>query len=149
MRKVIVPNSFFEEAVEVLKTGKSVKLHIDGQSMYPFIHGGTDLVEVVPYDAREELPRWCCPLYQWEGKYMIHRYIGKKDGLCQMLGDGNVVRIETVKQEEIAGLLRTIYRPDGTVQDCREPRWIRRSEWWYRLRKVRRVLLPLFRILSI
>ena len=42
MRKLVVPNSFFFEAAETLREGRSVRLHVDGQSMYPFIHGGKD-----------------------------------------------------------------------------------------------------------
>lgn len=61
MRKLIVPNSFLSEAAEALRAGQTVKLHIDGQSMYPFIHGGKDLVEVVPCPPEGELPLYCRP----------------------------------------------------------------------------------------
>ena len=44
-----------------------------------------------------------------------------------MLGDGNLARIERVKREDIIGILRTIYRPDGTTQDCRDTQWLRRQ----------------------
>lgn len=130
----------------MLRKGQTVKLHIDGQSMFPFIRGGIDLVEVVPCLMEGDLPDWCCPFYQWEGQYMIHRYIGQEGDECLMLGDGNLSRIERVKRPEIIGLLRTIYHPDGTVQDCREKRWLKKGEWWYRLRFLRRGLLPLFRL---
>ena len=144
MRRLVVPNSFFAEAAEVLRSGQPVKLHVDGRSMYPFIHGGRDFILVEPYRPEEELPRFCCPFYQWQGTYMIHRYIGQtEDGRCRMLGDGNIARIEEVRREEIIGLLRTIYRPDGTEQDCRDPRWLRKARWWYWLKPVRRFLIPL------
>ena len=48
MRKITVSNDFFAEAAEALRQGQTVKLLIGGQSMYPFIRGGIDLVEVVP-----------------------------------------------------------------------------------------------------
>ena len=149
MRKLVVPNSFFTEAAETLRSGQSVRLHVDGQSMYPFIHGGKDEIEVVPYDGESPLEPWCCPFYQWEGNYMIHRYIGMNGNRCQMLGDGNIYRIEEVEKKDIAGILRTIYHPDGTEQDCRDPRWLKKAVWWYRLRKVRRFLIPLFRLLKV
>ena len=149
MRKLIVPNSFLSEAAEALRAGQTVKLHIDGQSMYPFIHGGKDLVEVVPCPPEGELPLYCCPFYQWEGRYMIHRYIGREGDECLMLGDGNLVRIERVRRSDIIGLLRTIYRPDGTEQVCTDARWLRRAHWGVRLRPLRRFLLPLCRLLHI
>lgn len=149
MRKLTVTNDFLAEAAEILKQGQTVKLLVGGESMYPFIRGGTDLVEVVPCPPEGELPLWCCPFYQWQGGYMIHRYIGKEGDDCLMLGDGNVARIERVKRKDIIGLLQTIYHLDGTVQDCRDPRWVKKAEWWYRMRKLRRWLLPIFKILHI
>lgn len=149
MRKIAVPNSFFAEAAEALKKGHPVKLLIGGESMYPFIRGGVDWVEVVPCPMEGELPAWCCPFYSWEGRYMIHRYIGSEGDECLMLGDGNVARIERVKREDIIGLLRTIYHPNGTMQDCRDARWLKRAEWWYRLKFLRRWLLPLFKMLHL
>lgn len=127
MRKITVSNDFFAEAAEALRQGQTVKLLIGGQSMYPFIRGGIDLVEVVPCPPDEELPAWCCPFYQWEGRYMIHRYIGREGDDCLMLGDGNVARIERVKRKDIIGVLQTICRPDGTTQDCRDARWLKRQ----------------------
>ena len=149
MRKITVSNDFFAGVAEALKQGQTLTLLIDGQSMYPFIRGGVDQVEVVPYPSEDELPAWCCPFYQWEGRYMIHRYIGREKDEYLMLGDGNVFRIERVKREDIIGILRTIYRPDGTVQDCRDTRWLKKAEWWYRLRFLRRWLLPAFKMLHI
>ena len=149
MRKLVVPNSFFSEAAEALREGHSVRLHVDGQSMYPFIHGGKDEIEVVPYDGKSPLEPWCCPFYQWGGNYMIHRFIGMNGDMCRMLGDGNIYRIEELPPKDIIGILRTIYHPDGSTQDCRDPRWIKKAIWWYRLRKLRRFLLPLLRLLKI
>lgn len=149
MRKLIVPNDFFSAAAEALRNGSSVRLHVDGQSMYPFIHGGIDEIEVVPYDGQTPPEPWCCPFYQWNGSYMIHRFIGMNGDKWQMLGDGNICRVEEVSQGEIIGILRTIYHPDGTCQDCRDSRWLRRAEWWYRLRSVRRFLIPLFKLLRV
>lgn len=149
MRKITVSNAFFAEAAEALKQGQTVKLLIGGQSMYPFIRGGIDLVEVVPCPPEAELPAWCCPFYQWEGRYMIHRYIGREGDEYLTLGDGNVARIERVKREEIIGVLRYIYRPDGARVDCNDKDWLKKAKWWYRLRCLRRWLLPIFKMLHV
>ena len=148
MRKITVPNSFFTEAAEVLKNGQSVKIHVDGQSMYPFIKGGFDQIEIVPYNPTEELRLWCCPFFRWREDYLIQRFIGKEGDRYKMMGDGNIYRIEEVRQNEIIGVLRYIYHPDGSVQDCMNPRWLKWGERWYRMRSLRRFLLPVFRIVS-
>lgn len=149
MRRITLPNGFMHEAASLLREGKSVKLHITGDSMLPFIHGGEDVVEIEPCPATGDLPEWCCPFYCWEGRYMIHRYVGREGEYCLMLGDGNIARIEKVRRDEITGLLRRIYRPDGSVQDCTSTRWLKRGEWWYRLRPLRRWLLPAMKILNV
>lgn len=145
MRKLVVTNDFLAETAEALKQGKTVKVRINGQSMYPFIRGGRDLVEIVPLAPDAPLPAWCCPFYHWGDSYMIHRYIGSESDECLMLGDGNLLRIERVKRSELIGLLRYIYRPDGTVQDCLDADWLKRGGRWYRLRPLRRFLLPLMK----
>lgn len=149
MRKIVVPNRFLAVAEEELRAGRSVRVQIDGQSMYPFIRGGADEVEIVPCPPDGELPAWCCPFYRWEGRYMIHRYVGTEGDRCVMLGDGNLVRREYVRREEIIGLLHRIYRPDGSVQACTDPRWLRKGRLWYRLRPLRRILIPAFRLLHL
>lgn len=145
MRKIIVSNNFLSEVADVLRRGNSVKVKIDGISMLPFIIGGKDLVEIVPLADDEDLKRWCCPLFCWNGKYMVHRYIGKEGNDYLMLGDGNVSRIERVKREDIIGVLRYIIHPDGSVQDCRDENWLKKGMWWYRLRPLRRFILPVLR----
>ena len=149
MRKIILPNDFLGEAARALAEGQTVKIHITGESMYPFIRSGKDIVEIVPCPPEGELPAWCCPFYQWEGRYMVHRYIGRKGEDCLMLGDGNLARIEQIKRNEVISLLRYIYRPDGSIQDCTDARWLRRGAWWYRLRPLRRWLLPVMKRLGI
>ena len=149
MRRIVVPNDFLSVAEEELRAGRTVRLHIDGQSMYPFIRGGRDEVEIVPFPSDRKLPEWCCPFYRWEGRYMVHRYVGMEDGCCVMLGDGNIVRRERVHREDVIGILNKIYRPDGGVQDCSDPRWLRKAKLWYRLRPLRKFLIPAFRFLHI
>lgn len=149
MRRLVVGNEFLDEAAEALRNGQTVKVRIDGWSMYPFIRGGKDLVELEPCDADSELTAWCCPFYCWEGHYMVHRYIGREGDFCLMLGDGNLARVERVRRSEIIGLLRRIYHPDGSVQDCTDARWLRLGALWYRLRPFRRFLLAFIKFLHL
>lgn len=145
MRKIVLSNDFLAEAAESLRNGNTVKVRIDGVSMLPFIKGGKDLVEIVPFSSDEELNLWSCPFYSWNGRYMIHRYIGRQGNEYLMLGDGNVSRIERVRREDIIGVLRYIIHPDGSVQDCRDENWLKKGMWWYRLRPLRRFILPVLR----
>lgn len=148
MRTLSVPNAFFEEAAAMLRAGKTVKMRVCGQSMYPFLHSGKDLVELVPYPGGD-LPLWTVVFYRWEGQYMIHRIVGTDEERYQMMGDGNIYRIEEVHKDEVIGVLRYIHRPDGTVQDCTDARWLSRGGKWYRWLPVRRYLIKIMKLLGV
>lgn len=146
MKKQVVQNLFLEGVAALLQEGRTVRVRIGGRSMDPFICGGVDEVELVPYEPGCDLPLWTCVFFRWGESYVVHRYIGKEGSLFCFMGDGNLVQVEKVEELAILGVLRTIYHPNGTVQDCREPKWLRKGALWYRLRYFRRFLLPLFRI---
>ena len=146
MKKQVVQNRFLEGVAAILAEGHSVRVRIDGQSMYPFIRGAKDEVELVPYQPGSNLPLWTCVFFRWGESYVVHRYIGREGSLFCIMGDGNLVQVEKVEESAIRGVLRTIYPPDGKVQDCRDPKWLRKGALWYRSRRIRRFLLPLFRI---
>ena len=48
MRKIVVGNDFLAGVAESLREGQTVTLYMGGQSMFPAIRGGRDLVEVEP-----------------------------------------------------------------------------------------------------
>ena len=148
VRRVVVQNQFLAEVARVLSEGCSVKVRIDGESMYPFIRGGNDEVELQPYAASRPLQRWECTLFKWKGRYMVHRCIEIQNGMYRMMGDGNLAQIEEVPEEAIVGILSTIYHPDGTTQDCRDTQWLVRGRRWYRWRALRRFLIPILRHLG-
>jgi hypothetical protein len=145
MKQRIVHNAFLAEAARMLELGKSVRIRIGGNSMYPFIQGGKDEVEIVPLDSHPSFPLWSCVFYQWNGHYMIHRYIGRNGNKYRMMGDGNLLQVEEVAVNDIKGVLNAIYRPNGTCQNCLDKRWLRKGKYWFRLRKLRRILIVLIR----
>lgn len=145
MRKIILQNHFLGEIAQVLLEGNPVRIRIDGESMHPFIVGGKDEIELVPYHRECPLELWTCVFFRWQEHYMVHRFIGCHEGRYFMMGDGNLAQIEKVREEDILGILQTIYRADGSVQNCKDKCWLRKGKYWYRFRKFRRFLLPLYR----
>lgn len=147
MKKITLSNSFLAEAETILKEGRNVTLHIGGNSMYPFIIGGKDNVEIAPCPLGQELRLWTCLFYRWKGQYMIHRYVGREGSHLLMMGDGNLGRIERIRREDVLGILLSIHHPDGSLQDCLDEKWLRRGKQWFKLRLLRRWLIPLYRLL--
>ena len=143
--KLIVPNEFLAIAEEELLEGRSVKILADGASMNPFIIGGRDYSEVIPFPKYEEPELWNAYLFKWNGKYVIHRFIGKTGDIYRMLGDGNLKYEETVSREDIIGVLSKIHKPDGNYIDTLSTKWKRKGKNWHQLLPLRRYLLAAFR----
>ena len=51
MKQKIVHNVFLAEAADLLEQGISVKVRIGGESMFPFIRGSKDEVEIIPFNS--------------------------------------------------------------------------------------------------
>ena len=145
MKTLVVQNQFLESVAALLEDGRTVRVRIGGRSMDPFIRGGVDEVELVPYLEGMDLPLWMCVFFRWRDSYIVHRYIGKEGNFFCFMGDGNLVQVEKVEEKDMLGILQTIYHPDGTEQNCRDSKWLRKGALWYRFRCFRRFLLPLYR----
>ena len=145
MRRIVFQKHFFEEIAQLLQEGNPVRVRIDGESMHPFIVGGKDEVLLIPYDKKTPIELWSCIFYKWKGHYMIHRFVGLQDGQYCMMGDGNLVQIERIEESDILGILQTIYHADGSIQDCLGKKWLCQGRYWFKFRKLRRFLLPIYR----
>lgn len=144
-KRMVLKNQFLASVADMLSEGKKVRIRIDGESMYPFIRGGKDEVELIPYTVSRPLQLGECIFYEWKGQFMIHRYIGRKEDKYLMMGDGNLVQIEEVSPHAIKGILGTIFKANGKIQDCSDEKWIKKGLLWYRMRKLRRFILPILK----
>lgn len=142
---LILPNGFLAIAEENLRAGQSVRLRADGSSMYPFIRGADDSVEILPLKPYEEPQRWYAYLCRWNDKYIIHRLIGKQDDEYIFSGDGNTGSRERVGRHEIIGILSHIHRDNGKDIGCLSPGWARKGKVWHTFMPVRRYLLGIHR----
>ena len=79
-----------------------------GKSMRPLFKTGRDAVVLKKVD--KEIKKYDVVLYQdRSGKYILHRVIGKKDGVLIIRGD-NTFRREYVKEESILAYLTSFNR---------------------------------------
>lgn len=82
-----------------------------GVSMRPMLRNRCDRVIIRPV-GEERLKKWDLPLYRRpDGKYVLHRVIGVKDGYYMIRGDNTYVR-EKVPDEWIVGVMTEFYRGD-------------------------------------
>ncbi len=93
-----------------------------GMSMYPMLRNRRDRVILLPV-GKERLRRYDLPMYRRaDGKYVLHRIIGVRDGYYVIRGD-NTYQKEKVRDEQIIGVVSEFYRGS---------RHIRANAWGYR-----------------
>ena len=140
-----LPNEqFFAEVERQLSAGRRVVLRAKGNSMLPFIRGGSDSVELVQAD-------WLAPgdilLFRIPsgGNYFLHRLLRVEGDKLWLMGDGNLKGEECCRRKDVIGKVSSIVHADGSRVDCYSPVMRRKVKLWLRLRPLRRVLLALCR----
>ena len=86
--KRIANECFFAWVESEIKSGRSVKFRVKGNSMMPLLRNGKDEVVVGPYD-KEELKLFDVILFRQTDRYVLHRIIQKRDSRYLMQGDGS------------------------------------------------------------
>lgn len=140
-----LPDAYFEAVAEQLRDGRTVRLRVGGNSMLPFLHDGREVITLSPVKSATCLRKGAVVFFPYQGKYIIHRIVGYRQGLYILQGDGNYAATETARREDIAGLLVRIGYPGGRVWDCTSLSWRCCSRLWRALRPLRPYLLRLFR----
>lgn len=80
-----------------------------GWSMFPMLRNRRDRVIVLP-KGDERLKKYDLPLYRRpDGKYILHRIIGVKDGMYIIRGDNTYVK-EHVPESWVLGYVSEFYR---------------------------------------
>lgn len=85
-----------------------------GWSMWPMLRNRRDRVILLPVGS-ERLKKYDLPLYKRpDGKYILHRIIGVRDGEYIIRGDNTYVK-EHIPDEWILGYVSEFYRADKHV----------------------------------
>lgn len=107
---VTIPNvSLMQHICALLYNGKRVCLRAKGDSMYPFIYGGEDILLITP--VKEKLKRGDIVLaHDAKTGYVAHRIIRLKAEEAILMGDGNLRQREYVKLSQIKGRVEAVVR---------------------------------------
>lgn len=133
---------YFAEVQRMLDDGKEVRIRIKGGSMRPFIHDG-DSVILQTY-CGEPLQLGSNVLAKHEGKYVFHRYVGKKNSQIVLAGDGNLVLQEYINLPDIIAVA-SVHFPQNSAKEINlNHSWARfRGLVWYHIRLLRRIVAKL------
>ena len=132
-----------KEAQNFLSKGEKVTMRGSGNSMIPYLRARDSFV-LSPYRP-EDLKTGRIVLFSYQGKYIIHRIIGRKDECFIIQGDGVCKNKEIVPEKDIIAIVWTIIRSKGKEVSTRS--FGARLYWfaWRLLRPVRRYVLWLLR----
>lgn len=109
---------------EILNAGGEVTFTITGTSMLPMLHHGLDKVSLIKPSG--PLRKYDLPLYRRDNQqFVLHRIIQvKKDGTYIMCGDNQVCKEDSIRPDQIIGVVRGFYRYG---------RYYASDNWKYRL----------------
>ena len=142
--KTLAKNIVIKEAIAMLQEGRRVVLAVKGTSMYPFIIGGKESVELVspqaPLKVGDVVLAWVDGTH-----YVIHRIIGIEGNQVSLMGDGNIRGIEHCSTDEVAAIAEYVISPKGKRRYLYTKGRMRFARLWRRLLPVRRWILAIYR----
>jgi len=145
--RIISNDLYFTEVQHMLNEGKEVRIRIKGDSMRPFIQDG-DSVILKTYRG-EPLRLGSNILAKHEGKYVFHRYVGKKNAQIVLAGDGNLVLQEYINLPDIIAVA-LVHFPQNSAKEINlnHNRARFRGLVWYHIRLLRRIVVKLKKLQS-
>ena len=142
--KTLANNIVIKEAIAMLQEGRRVVLAVKGCSMYPFIIGGKESVELVspqePLKVGDVVLAWVDGTH-----YVIHRIIAIKDNQVSLMGDGNVSGVEHCTKDEVAAIAEYVISPKGKRRYLYTKGRMRFARLWGKLLPIRRWILAIYR----
>ena len=141
MKKMVVPNAILlAEADDLLSRGIEVVLMTKGNSMLPFIRGEKDSVNLKRFGAVNVGDIVLARIAP--DRYVLHRIFAIDGDAVTLMGDGNLVGVESCRLGDILGTVTEIIRPDGRKKK------VTSGALWRKLLPARRYLLWIYRKIS-
>ncbi|WP_312340386.1 S24 family peptidase [Sphingobacterium sp.] len=138
--RVISNEDYFAEVQRILREGKEVRIRVKGNSMCPFIRDG-DTVLLRAYQG-QSLALGSNILAKDKDKFVFHRFVGKKNDLYILAGDGNLVLREYIAETDIIAIAYMHYPKDKALSIAIHRPWARlRGLGWYYMRLLRRIVI--------
>lgn len=109
-----IPNDiFFAQVASELAAGRTVSFKVKGNSMFPLLRDGKDIVFVAP--VNQPLVQRDVVLFNHKGRQVLHRIIKIEENLYTIQGDGVYASKEYCTKEDIIGVVTHISREGGEM----------------------------------
>ena len=100
----------------------AVILRLKGNSMYPLLRNGKDVVVLGKCPA-ESLQPMDVVLFRYRGKHVLHRIIRRKGERLLIQGDGSMVAKEECTVDDVVGKVTSVHRPSGKTVSVESWQW--------------------------
>lgn len=142
-RKIQINNEvFFAEILSDIRSGKTVKINVIGNSMLPFLrYGDQVLLEAVDLD---NIQPGDIVLARYKKQYILHRIRRIKGDTVFLIGDNNLKLIEEVSKSELLAKVLQGFRGQKQLH-LYSRKSIVKSTLYYYLRPLRRVVSKIIR----
>ena len=153
MENFVVDNDeFFETVVALLREGRKVTIPAKGESMLPFIVGGIDSVILEGVEggtpagsALRTAKVGDVVLFRADGRFILHRIIGKDNDKALIQGDGILKAKDLCPCDRIFGRVTTVLKGGVSPVDVGSPSYRRKIWLWMHTVSLRRILLGVWK----
>ena len=132
------------EAIRLVAEGIEVIFPVNGNSMRPFIEGGSESVLLVRPEGIKPMDIVLARVER--DRYVVHRVLSIEGERVTLMGDGNLAGREYCECKDIYAKVTHIVRKDGRKRALDTSFMIFLQEMWLVFLPIRRYLLKLYRI---
>ena len=138
--KIVANDTFFAWVEAEIAAGRLVRFRLKGNSMFPLLRNGKDVVilEKCPADSLQPMD---VVLFRYRGKHVLHRIIRREGERLLIQGDGSMVAKEECTVDDVVGKVVQICRTSGKVLSVDSWKWRLPSRLWRSLGFLRTWLL--------
>ena len=138
--KIVANDTFFAWVEAEIAAGRPVRFRLKGNSMFPLLRNGKDVVvlEKCPADSLQPMD---VVLFRYRGKHVLHRIIRREGEWLLIQGDGSMVAKEECTVDDVVGKVVQICRPSGKILAVDSWQWRLPSRLWRGLGFLRTWLL--------
>lgn len=139
-----ISNDFIiTEAIRLVNEGREVIFPVKGNSMLPFIIGGSESAVFAPVTQIRKGRVYLAHVD--DGRYVVHRIISIKGNRITLMGDGNLVGCEYCSPDNIKAEVNYVISSQNIRRNLNTfPRRLAALVWRI-LRPIRRYLLAIYR----
>lgn len=144
--KLINVDSMLPTILEIMGEGRRVRITVTGMSMYPFLRGNIDSVELSSINFAELLRGDIVLIKRDNGAYILHRVVHKGKERFFLAGDAQQWIEGPLRPDQLVAKVVTVWRKDSSIP-CTAIVWIFLSKLWCWLLPFRYSIIKTYNII--